>query len=108
MQPVLTVPDLSLPGMEELEDLLQARAAKLNTPFMILTACGTVIDRIPGLNAGADDCLAQPFDPDELDAWVRALHWHPSASPHRRGDRPQWGQLRYDRGPGGANRHSPG
>ena len=65
--------DLSLPGRDGLEVLAQARAAGLRTPVIILTARGTVGDRILGLNAGADDYLPKPFDLDELEARVRAL-----------------------------------
>ena len=65
--------DLSLPGQDGLELLAQARAAGLRTPVIILTARGTVGDRILGLNTGADDYLAKPFDLDELEARVRAL-----------------------------------
>lgn len=65
--------DLSLPGKDGLEVLSQARAAGLRTPVIILTARGTVGDRILGLNTGADDYLPKPFDLDELEARVRAL-----------------------------------
>jgi len=65
--------DLSLPGMDGLEVLSQARAAGLTTPVIILTARGTVGDRILGLNTGADDYLPKPFDLDELEARLRAL-----------------------------------
>jgi two-component system, OmpR family, response regulator TctD len=65
--------DLSLPGRDGLEILAQARQAGLNTPVLILTARGTVGDRILGLNSGADDYLPKPFDLDELEARVRAL-----------------------------------
>lgn len=65
--------DLSLPGQDGLEVLSQARAAGLRTPVIILTARGTVGDRILGLNTGADDYLPKPFDLDELEARVRAL-----------------------------------
>ncbi|MBT9464985.1 response regulator transcription factor [Hydrogenophaga sp.] len=65
--------DLSLPGMDGLEVLSQARAAGLETPVIILTARGTVGDRILGLNTGADDYLPKPFDLDELEARLRAL-----------------------------------
>ncbi|MCW5654129.1 response regulator [Hydrogenophaga sp.] len=65
--------DLSLPGMDGLEILSQARAAGLTTPVIILTARGTVGDRILGLNTGADDYLPKPFDLDELEARLRAL-----------------------------------
>lgn len=65
--------DLSLPGMDGLLVLSQARAAGLETPVIILTARGTVGDRILGLNTGADDYLPKPFDLDELEARLRAL-----------------------------------
>ena len=65
--------DLSLPGRDGLEILGEARKLGLNTPVLILTARGTVGDRIVGLNAGADDYLPKPFDLDELEARVRAL-----------------------------------
>ncbi len=56
--------DLSLPGLDGLQVLVQARAAGLKTPVLILTARGTVGDRILGLNTGADDYLPKPFDLD--------------------------------------------
>lgn len=65
--------DLSLPGRDGLQVLSDARAAGLTTPVIILTARGTVGDRIIGLNTGADDYLPKPFDLDELEARVRAL-----------------------------------
>ncbi len=65
--------DLSLPGRDGLEVLSEARKLGLNTPVIILTARGTVGDRILGLNTGADDYLPKPFDLDELEARIRAL-----------------------------------
>jgi two-component system, OmpR family, response regulator TctD len=65
--------DLSLPDEDGLDLLARARAAGLRTPVMILTARGTVGDRILGLNHGADDYLPKPFDLDELEARVKAL-----------------------------------
>ena len=56
-----------------LQVLAEARAAGLRTPVLLLTARGTVGDRIMGLNAGADDYLPKPFDLDELEARIRAL-----------------------------------
>jgi two-component system response regulator TctD len=53
--------------------LTLARAEGLRTPVLILTARGTVGDRILGLNTGADDYLPKPFDLDELEARIRAL-----------------------------------
>ncbi len=71
--PDVVLLDLSLPGLDGLEVLSQARAAGLATPVIILTARGTVGDRILGLNTGADDYLPKPFDLDELEARLRAL-----------------------------------
>lgn len=71
--PDVVVLDLSLPGRDGLSVLAAARAEGLDTPVLILTARGTVGDRILGLNTGADDYLPKPFDLDELEARVRAL-----------------------------------
>ncbi len=71
--PDVVVLDLSLPGLDGLQVLAQARQAGLATPVLILTARGTVGDRILGLNAGADDYLPKPFDLDELEARLKAL-----------------------------------
>ena len=71
--PDVVLLDLSLPGLDGLEVLARARAEGLRTPVLILTARGTVGDRVLGLNTGADDYLAKPFDLDELEARVRAL-----------------------------------
>lgn len=73
LEPEVVLLDLSLPGLDGLEVLSQARKAGMNTPVMILTARGTVGDRVLGLNTGADDYLAKPFDLDELEARLRAL-----------------------------------
>lgn len=73
-QPDVVVLDLSLPGLDGLQVLERARSEGLVTPVLILTARGTVGDRIMGLNSGADDYLPKPFDLDELEARLRALH----------------------------------
>ena len=73
LQPDVVLLDLTLPGQDGLRVLEQARQAGLTTPVLILTARGTVGDRVLGLNAGADDYLPKPFDLDELEARVRAL-----------------------------------
>lgn len=65
--------DLTLPDTDGLQVLSQARALGLRTPVLILTARGTVGDRVLGLNTGADDYLPKPFDLDELEARLRAL-----------------------------------
>ena len=71
--PDVVLLDLSLPGQDGLAVLAAARAEGLQTPVLIITARGTVGDRVLGLNTGADDYLAKPFDLDELEARVRAL-----------------------------------
>jgi two-component system response regulator TctD len=71
--PDVVVLDLSLPGRDGLQVLAEARTLGLDTPVLILTARGTVGDRVLGLNTGADDYLAKPFELDELEARVRAL-----------------------------------
>ena len=71
--PDVVLLDLSLPGMDGLSVLAAARAEGLATPVLILTARGTVGDRVLGLNTGADDYLAKPFDLDELEARMHAL-----------------------------------
>ncbi|MES2977062.1 MAG: response regulator transcription factor [Pseudomonadota bacterium] len=73
LDPDVVVLDLSLPGLDGLQVLEQARRQLLSTPVLILTARGTVGDRIMGLNLGADDYLPKPFDLDELEARLRAL-----------------------------------
>ncbi|MBS0389822.1 MAG: response regulator [Proteobacteria bacterium] len=71
--PDAVVLDLTLPGLDGLQVLAQARAGGLRTPVLLLTARGTVGDRVLGLNTGADDYLPKPFDLDELEARLRAL-----------------------------------
>ncbi len=71
--PDVVMLDLSLPGLDGLKVLERARKQGLTTPVLILTARGTVGDRVMGLNLGADDYLPKPFDLDELEARVRAL-----------------------------------
>jgi two-component system response regulator TctD len=98
LQPDVVVLDLSLPGMDGLEVLRMARQAGFETPVLILTARGTVGDRILGLNAGADDYLPKPFDLDELEARIRALHRRRTGP--SRDDAQQHvpvGALRYDK-----------
>ncbi len=73
-QPDVVLLDLTLPGRDGLQILEQAREDGLSTPVLVLTARGTVGDRVLGLNSGADDYLAKPFDLDELEARLRALH----------------------------------
>lgn len=66
--------DLTLPGIDGLEICRRLRTeAKKSTPVLMLTARGTLDDRVSGLDTGADDYLIKPFDVEELEARVRAL-----------------------------------
>ena len=65
--------DLTLPEMDGLEVLRAVRANGTTTPVIVLTARGTVGDRVQGLRLGADDYLPKPFDLDELEARIHAL-----------------------------------
>ncbi|TAH46187.1 MAG: response regulator [Betaproteobacteria bacterium] len=71
----LVILDLSLPGMDGLEVLrrLRAREQGAPTPVLVLTARGATEERVRGLNLGADDYLAKPFDLAELEARIKAL-----------------------------------
>ena len=73
VQPDVVALDLTLPHVDGLQLLTTARQRGWSTPVLILTARGTVGDRVVGLNTGADDYLAKPFDLDELEARLRAL-----------------------------------
>ncbi len=95
--------DLTLPGLDGLQVLQQARARGLRTPVLVLTARGTVGDRIRGLNAGADDYLPKPFDLDELEARLRALVRRSSDQQDAQPAAPSHitlGALRFDRSNG--------
>lgn len=65
--------DLGLPRQDGMETLKAARAQKVTTPMLVLTARDGVPDRIRGLDAGADDYLVKPVDLHELAARLRAL-----------------------------------
>ncbi|MFO0967958.1 MAG: response regulator transcription factor [Gemmataceae bacterium] len=85
--------DLLLPGLSGLDLLEKLRQSGVKTPVIILTALGSVDDRVLGLKKGADDYLIKPFAMAELLARVEALQ-------RRSGQRPspviQAGDLRLD------------
>ncbi len=65
--------DVMLPGIDGIEVCRQMRAEHIMTPVLMLTARGSVEDRVTGLNVGADDYLTKPFAMEELLARVNAL-----------------------------------
>ena len=80
----LIILDVMMPKMNGIDVLRRLRAEGIKTPVMMLTAKGMKDDRITGFNAGADDYLPKPFEPDELICRVRAMlrrsdNYRPSA-----------------------------
>ena len=69
----LIVVDRGLPAIEGLDLVNRLRSKGITTPMLVLSARGTTQDRIEGLDAGAEDYLAKPFDIGELLARLRAL-----------------------------------
>ncbi len=72
LKPDLILLDLVLPEMDGLEVCRQVRS-ELNTPIIMLTIKGDEVDRVVGLEIGADDYIPKPFSPRELVARVRAM-----------------------------------
>lgn len=72
-RPDLVILDVGLPKRSGFEVAQELRRRAFRAPVLMLTARGTVSDKITGLDAGADDYLAKPFDAEELVARVRAL-----------------------------------
>ncbi|HSD60508.1 MAG TPA: response regulator, partial [Burkholderiales bacterium] len=74
--------DLMLPGEDGLSICRRLRAARSDLPIIMLTARGDEVDRIVGLEMGADDYLPKPFNPRELVARINAvLRRRPPAAP---------------------------
>ena len=69
----LIILDVMLPGLSGFELLRQLRDSGSKTPVLMLTARGDDVDRIVGLEMGADDYLAKPFNPRELVARIKAI-----------------------------------
>ncbi len=97
--PDLVLLDLMLPGLDglELTRLLKRDGSTARVPIVMLTAKGEEVDRIVGLELGADDYITKPFSPRELVARVRAVlrrtHGEDIPIPHEVFER---GRLRLD------------
>jgi DNA-binding response OmpR family regulator len=74
--------DRMLPDLDGMTILRRLRESGVGTPILMLSALGRTIDRAEGLDSGADDYLAKPFEPDELLARLRALHRRSSGREH--------------------------
>lgn len=91
--------DLMLPDMDGLDICRQVRA-RSDIPILMLTARGDAMDRVVGLELGADDYLAKPFEPRELLARLKAILRRNRRSGERadaRGDVLRFGRLEVDR-----------
>lgn len=91
--------DVMLPGMNGIEVCQQLRADRNCVPILMLTAMGTVQDRVTGLRCGADDYLTKPFAFDELLARIESLMRRPAEIQTRQTQSPQLkvGALIFDR-----------
>ena len=69
----VVVMDIMMPVMDGITALKKIREREITTPILLLTAKDTVQDKVNGLNAGADDYLAKPFEFEELIARIYAL-----------------------------------
>ena len=69
----LLILDVMMPGMDGYQVARQVRAKHFGTPILMLTAKSDIVDRVEGLNAGADYYLTKPFDTRELLACIHAL-----------------------------------
>lgn len=74
----LIILDRLLPGMDGLTICRRLREIKNHTPILILTAKGQTVDKVEGLNSGADDYLTKPFAFEELLARIKALTRRPN------------------------------
>ncbi len=91
----LLILDLMLPDGDGLDVCRRLRAEGVGIPILMLTAKGDPIDRVIGLEIGADDYLPKPFEPRELLARVKALLRRAGAAPAA--DSLRFGRLEVDR-----------
>jgi DNA-binding response OmpR family regulator len=73
LKPHLLLVDLRLPGMSGIELCKQLRAARIQTPIIVLSAIGDEVDKVLLLEIGADDYMVKPFGTRELLARIRAI-----------------------------------
>jgi len=80
-RPALVVLDVMLPGLSGYDICKQLRAKKVVTPILMLTAKGQELDKVVGLDLGADDYVTKPFGVRELLARIHALLRRTAAAP---------------------------
>lgn len=79
----LVVLDVNMPGEDGFAIAARLRAAGNRAGILMLTAAGTVANRVTGFGAGADDYIVKPFEPRELLARLRSVHRRLQADPSR-------------------------
>ena len=98
----LVILDLMLPGMEGMDVCRAMRSHQVYTPVLMLTAKTSELDRVLGLEVGADDYLTKPFSVPELVARVNAIlrraEHYQQEKPTNEATRLQFGELRVDPG----------
>jgi len=82
LKPELMILDLGLPDIDGLEVIKKVRQNKNNLPILVLTARNRVDEKVLGLDMGADDYLAKPFEVSELLARLRVLERRISSNSH--------------------------
>ncbi|MDN7431470.1 two-component system response regulator OmpR [Burkholderia sp. AU16741] len=99
-RPSIIVLDLMMPGVDGLTALKQLRASGDTIPVIMLTARADGVDRVIGLELGADDYLGKPFMPQELLARIHAVlrrhALHPEAPPPKHRESLVFGRFRLD------------
>ncbi|MFE7117665.1 response regulator transcription factor [Streptomyces sp. NPDC057654] len=95
-RPDVIVLDVMMPGVDGLDVCRVLRAEGDRTPILMLTARVETAHRIAGLDAGADDYVAKPFDVDEVFARLRALLRRVAPGPTVSGAVPEVGDLRLE------------
>ena len=94
LRPDVVLLDLTLPDGDGLNVVSQVRHMGFTTPVLVLTARATVGDRVLGLNSGADDYMAKPFDLDELEARLNALYRRTKTAQQAASSQADTGQTR--------------
>ncbi len=92
----LIILDAMLPGKSGFDICRDLRQGSIDTPILMLTARGEIVDRVVGLKLGADDYVVKPFDVTELLARIEALLRRAGGKPAKPSDVFEFGDVRVD------------